>query len=307
MTEIPAVDERAEADGRVLLATACETAPVGDGLAGPAAFGGTLLADVRRRARQRRRVRAVVPAGAVLAGAGAAVLGLALTTTVATAPSAAAAVTAAADKTASQSFRVSVVSQEEVTAKTSLPGLHAGEKSYPALVTEEYDPSRGVGEEKFGGETIIIADGDEYLQFPNHKWMESSGATAIPIGVQLNDGLGGQPIDPSSLLQAVKAAGQVTDDGATSGAGWTGTRYGFTLPVEGTTIKITGTVSVDRTGRLRLLDAVVDRPGQLRLTMTATFSDFGLPVSVTPPPASSVFLKGKFHFAGPGARFPKSS
>ena len=62
-----------EAEGRTLLRAAFETAPVGDGVAERAAFGGELLASVRRQSRRDRRARwarTLVPAGAAMVIAG---------------------------------------------------------------------------------------------------------------------------------------------------------------------------------------------------------------------------------------------
>ena len=70
-------DPSEETEGRQLLLTAFDTAPVGDGVAGRAAFNGDLLRSVRRQDRKRRRGRttvigataAVAAAAAVVAGA----------------------------------------------------------------------------------------------------------------------------------------------------------------------------------------------------------------------------------------------
>jgi len=56
-----------------------------------------------------------------------------------------------------------------------------------------------------------------------------------------------------------------------------------------------GTVSVDQQGRVRRLDAAYTVPAQAsappqRVTVEMTFSDFGTPVPVSPPPASEVFI-----------------
>lgn len=68
-----------EAEARALLRAAFETAPVGDGAAGRAAFGGELLASVRRQSlqplqsrhgRPARWARVLVPAGAAMVIAG---------------------------------------------------------------------------------------------------------------------------------------------------------------------------------------------------------------------------------------------
>jgi hypothetical protein len=80
------VNPSEEAEGQRLLLTAFETAPVGDGLAGRAAFGGELLRSVRQRSRRARRMRALVPAGALLAAGGAGALAVTMTASVTTAP-----------------------------------------------------------------------------------------------------------------------------------------------------------------------------------------------------------------------------
>jgi hypothetical protein len=56
-----------------------------------------------------------------------------------------------------------------------------------------------------------------------------------------------------------------------------------------------GTVGVDQQGRVRRLNLAYTQPAQASLppqqvTVEATFSDFGTPVSVSPPPASEVFI-----------------
>jgi hypothetical protein len=60
-------------------------------------------------------------------------------------------------------------------------------------------------------------------------------------------------------------------------------------------VTATGTVGVDQQGRVRRFDAAYTQPAQgsmppERVTVEMTFSDFGTPVSVSPPPASEVFI-----------------
>jgi hypothetical protein len=62
-------------------------------------------------------------------------------------------------------------------------------------------------------------------------------------------------------------------------------------------VTATGTVAVavDQQGRVRRLDTAYTLPAQApapaeRVTVEMTFSDFGTPVSVSPPPASEVLI-----------------
>ena len=56
MEDVREVDACVVAEGRRLLATAYETAPAGDGLAGSGTAGAELLRRVRRRATRRRQI-----------------------------------------------------------------------------------------------------------------------------------------------------------------------------------------------------------------------------------------------------------
>jgi hypothetical protein len=56
-----------------------------------------------------------------------------------------------------------------------------------------------------------------------------------------------------------------------------------------------GTVAVDQQGRVRRLIVAYTQPAQasappVRVTVEMAFSDFGTPVSVSPPPASEVYI-----------------
>jgi hypothetical protein len=86
------------------------------------------------------------------------------------------------------------------------------------------------------------------------------------------------------------AAATVTVAGPASGPGWTGTRYAFSATRTGT--KLSGTVTVDRHGRTRALVLTQRTPGAghvLVETQVLTFSGFGAPVTVTPPPADQTW------------------
>ena len=98
-------------------------------------------------------------------------------------------------------------------------------------------------------------------------------------------------VAPQQILSEIKKAEKVTVAGPASGPGWTGTRYAF-LGSPAPMYTISGTVAVDQQGRARVL-ALTDRSASstdvLVVTMVLTFSDFGAPVTVTPPPADQIF------------------
>ena len=260
-------------------------------------------APARRRARY--RMRALASAGAVAVVGGGAVLATTLTATVATAPSAFAAVTAAAAKTAANSFRVTMY----VTNPPPVPGSGLVQA---ARVTGEFDQSRGVGEETVSGSwkfQVRYVGQNMYIDtYPGSKQVIFSATKASKpwaqfppepslTGTAINvagNGIGGPPADPITLLGLLKSAGTVTDEGPTSGPGWTGTKYGFTMTVYKTTAA--GYVDVDGQGRVRRLvaDLTARAAGSTRKlvlsTEDVTFGDFGASVSVTAPPASRGYL-----------------
>jgi hypothetical protein len=93
-------------------------------------------------------------------------------------------------------------------------------------------------------------------------------------------------VTPQQMLTLIKKADTVTVIGPVSGPGWTGTRYAFTSS-QAALLRLSGTVDVDRQGRARAL-ALTMRSGAIVhdvTTRVVTFSDFGAPVTVTPPPA----------------------
>jgi hypothetical protein len=53
-------------------------------------------------------------------------------------------------------------------------------------------------------------------------------------------------------------------------------------------LTVSGTVDVDQQGRVRRLD-VVEPLRTVQWKLEATFWDFGVPVSVSPPPASEIY------------------
>lgn len=268
-----------------------------------------LLGGVRARNKVRVvRVRALVAAGV----AGIVAAGAAITLSTVQAPSAFAQVTQAATRTAAQSYQVSSTS---TPVKVPVPGAIT---SSPAITTGEFDPVRGVGEEtSSGGVQVRYIDGYIYLPLTGayravydqthgapipagKSWLRlpmplqgGKYATAIEL-LQLGTiAMGLEPVDPQGLLDVLQSASQVREVGPASGPGWTGSAYTFTatmtLPGSPQMILSTsGTVDVDQQGRVRQLDAV-QSIGPIERKVEVTFEDFGIPVSVSAPPASQTF------------------
>jgi hypothetical protein len=251
------------------------------------------------RPQSRYRMRALVSAAAVAVVGGGAVLAATLTATVATAPSAFAAVTAAAAKTSTESFRVSMnitATERSVQGTTRLDWR----------VTGESDPSHGVGQEtilskatlskepleiRFIGQDIYVKVHAPTIGKP---WAEAARwprLTARQLVVTPDFG-SQEAVDPGALLALLKSAGTVTDEGPASGPGWTGTKYGFTVAASGGVSSATGTAYVDSQGEVRRLLTVItlQTGGGYHSTSTEdiSFSDFGAAVSVTAQPASQV-------------------
>ena len=307
------LDPAIEAEGRRLLAAAFETIPAGPVLGGTALAGHEwadaerLRRQVRRRISRRRRVRTLVPAGAVVALGGAVALALTLAATVASAPSAFAAVTAAAAKTSATSFRFT-------STLTSVESSASGEDGPPIRMTGVFDPARGLGEEetKDGMLHVRIVDGYIYVELAGSRfararelfshgklWLESLLPPERDTSFDLVRGFNGdEPIDPSALLGMLKSAASVQAVGPASGPGWTGTKYAFTerLKYAVTGETTSGTVYVDNQGHVRRMVTNDIRPIGSKVTATdtfdVTFEDFGVRVSVTAPPASQVYDLG---------------
>ena len=307
MEHLQDVDRRAETEARLLLAAAFETVPAGPGRADRELAGAELLRQVRRRTSARRwtRPRVLAPAGAVAALAVAAAVALAttLTATVATAPPAAAAVTAAAAKTSGDSF--------QVTGRSTL-----GDQQFQ--VTGAFNPALGIGQETGPGGLQIIDTG-QYTYVHAQKaipgadgktWVriaELTGHAPNPVKLLSASLLGVVRADPETLLALLKSGGTVDRLGSASGPGWTGTEYAFTST--GTSpVSIVGTVDVDQHGWVRELAVTLSSP-QSGGTVTdvrvdLAFGDFGVPVSVTPPPASEVYIPTSGSKGGPAGGPP---
>jgi hypothetical protein len=199
-----------------------------------------------------------------------------------------------------------------ITTETGKPKF-SWEVAGPVRVTGEFNPARRIGEEiSSRGERDLYIDGYVYWTVPpGEKGVQGKPwvmARSEPIGRPnfAPRPLPGIPISgtslsnaaiPQNLLTLLKSVGTVRDEGPTSGPGWTGTRYSFSMPTAVGPYRIVrGTVDVDQQGRVRRLVATsVFREdfssvtGIDSVTNDITFSDFGLRVSVTAPPASQVY------------------
>lgn len=108
-----------------------------------------------------------------------------------------------------------------------------------------------------------------------------------PLGAGI---LGIGQSSPQDLLTLLESASQVREVGPASGPGWTGSAYTFTATTTlGGPLRIvvstSGRVDVDQQGRVRQLDAT-QTLGKTVRKAELTFGDFGIPVSVSAPPAS---------------------
>lgn len=262
-----------------------------------------------RAYRRRLRGRAALAAGSAVA-AGAA---LALT---ATGTQSALAATGGAADPATQSYRVSMITTETFTPQSG--GGHIVD-----MVTKAaFDPARDVGTETLPVNPEIPAvtairyiGGYAYLYFPVPEgtgglhWLEAqaeapSGNFVDNLPIDAVMGL----VTPQGLLAELQSLTTLHAVGQAGGPGWTGTRYTFTAQdtelnsVPQATIH--GSVTVDQQGRVRqlLLPAVAPASyasltGIKTLTINLTFSDFGVSVPVSAPPASQV------DNLGPGSGF----
>jgi hypothetical protein len=284
-----------DGQARALLRTAADSIPgSGDALAGDL-LARDLLASVRaRHVRSRRRIRVTLSLSTATALAGGAIAAV-VATTASSVQSAYAAVTAAARTTSSQSFRMTT----GIELPRSLPirrPLTGGPE------TGEFDLARRVGEltQASTRTLLLFADGWEYRRVPPAKdshgkpWVAFRTPSTLPMFALIGPLSVGAADEatPQSLFGLLKAARGVRLAGPASGPGWTGTRYTFTFPGG------QGTVAIDRQGRVRELDFPImvfqsaAKPSAPDTgTISMTFGDFGVPVTVTAPPASEVYFE----------------
>lgn len=266
-----------ETEARRLLAAATEDMPPRTGL-----LDG--FAAARRRDRARRmRGRAVLSAGIAAAASVAAV-----TLTIGSAPPALATVTSALTRTLTQSYHF--------TEQDSSYYIWNGQIRYPAhyMCTSEADPvrhleasscSNGLRGREVGDYTYLYIT--DPVDHPGRHW-ERIPTASLGRLPSIN---GFATAAPQRMLAEIKKAGKVTVTGPASGPGWTGTRYAFSGS-PGTEIKLSGTVNVDKQGRARALVLTIRETSAINVFVTTqvlTFSDFGMPVTVTPPPADQTF------------------
>jgi hypothetical protein len=263
-----------------------------------------LLAGVRARSR-RRVVRVRAAAAAVAAGIAAAATAIILAA--GPAPSAFAQVVRAASRMGATSYQVRLAQKI-----VEIGGLRS-----PAWATAygEFDPQHGVGEQtdNLGDQTRWVA-GSMYIflkapgspsgppipswasweKLPNTPLQLGSDTSPPALGVlSLFPGVVAQTFDPQGLLALLQSATKVSEEGPASGPGWTGTEYAFTITshLDGplnTPSDLSGTVDVDQQGQVRQLDAL-DTFMTTVTKVQVTFGGFGLPVSVSPPPASQTW------------------
>jgi hypothetical protein len=251
------------------------------------------------------RARALVAVGA----AGIVAAAAAITLSAGPAPSAFAQVMHAAARTATVSYRIRATDQL-VRA--------GGLRSQPWSTADgEFDPVKGIGEQTDNlGAQIRYVGGSMYVFLTDDlRAGYSAGGRPVPawaswerLPISLRPGAGvttarlallgevpsllGQ-VDPQDLLALLQSATRVREVGPASGAGWTGSAYTFTAVTKltgtlHTTVSTSGTVDVDQQGRVRELDAV-ESFGQTVRKVEISFGNFGLPVSVSAPPANETF------------------
>jgi hypothetical protein len=301
-----------EADLRRLMATATSDMP--DGI--------DLVDGFARLRSRRRRGRAAILAGVAVAAAGATAIAL----TVASAPavhtvrpgasarsdgpprSALAALTTALNKMVNtQSFReVAEVGMQTFFYNGGISPI------YRHTCSGEEDAAADLETFSCSGVldlTELVADGWIYEKLPTvsagddyKPWLRiresyvESPPQPSPIDSAGND-------LPQQILAAIEKGVKVTTVGPVSGPGWTGTQYAFSWSkILAKGLKpdvITGVVDVDQQGLARVLeytDRSTGADGTVLVTTTdETFSDFGVKVTVTLPPASEVYTQNPYY------------
>jgi hypothetical protein len=259
-----------------------------------------LLDRVRHRVRRQRvRRRLLVPSLATLTTAGviaAAALVVSVVTGAGT-PSAQARVAAAAGRTATEGYRVRIVSTKDHELLAS-PLTQTAEGSF--------DPAQRTGrlliqfqgqrlEARFVGDLVYV-ERPAAARSDGKRWVAQRRihpGVALPAFVQLTKRAWQ---DPQQALARLRSAAAVHEQGEVSGDGWRGNRYTFELTDDKDVkrgARTTGTVDVDRAGRVRRLEVTAqsrtdaDRiAGTVRTVME--FRDYGAHESVSAPPAGEV-------------------
>ena len=274
----------AETEARRLLSAATEDMPPGiDLLDG--------FAEARRRDRARRtRRRAVLSAGIAAVAASVTVVAL----TIGSAPPALATVTSALTRTLTQSYHL--------TEQDGSYYIMNGRIRYPdhRVCTAKADPVRHLEASFCSFGPFHTGDrevgGYYYLYFINPTDHPGKHWQRMPIShvVYWPSIDGFTRATPQQMLSQVKKADKVTVIGPVSGPGWTGTRYALASSSNPgrPAGMLSGTMDVDRQGRARALTLTMRFTSRIKVfvrTQALTFSDFGAPVTVTPPPADQTF------------------
>ena len=263
-----------ETEARRLLAAATEDMPPGTDL-----LDG--FAAARRRDRSRRTLRgAVLSAGIAVAAAAV----TAVTLTMGSPPPALATVTSALTRTLTQSYHLSEQDSylhREACTTDADPARH--------LLATSCAGQNGPFVREVGG--YIYYSSPTIFPQPKHSngklWLRIASASVL----QLPGTDSFSAATPQQMSALIKELSKVTAAGPASGPGWTGIRYAFSATLKSGT-KLSGTVTVDRQGRARVLLLTTQFPGDPRtlvMTNALTFSDFGAPVPVSPPPADQTF------------------
>lgn len=273
-----------ETEARRLLAVATTDMPSGIDL-----LEGFTAARRRDRAR-RTRMGAVLSAGIAVAAA----LVTALTlTTAGSAPSARAAVSSALTRTlTTQSYHLTerTTSYSISNGRTRVfrytctsvadPVRHLGATSCPKVVDDKM--TRTVGR-YFYDYSAVPVHGKHWERVPAACVNQASASGTIE---------GFETATPQQILAEIRKAYKVTVAGPVSGPGWTGTKYAFGKQAAKIKLRVWGAVDVDKQGRARVI-VVTFRLGDATeagvRTQVLTFSGFGAPVTVTPPPADQTF------------------
>ncbi|GAA3293645.1 hypothetical protein Dvina_19635 [Dactylosporangium vinaceum] len=221
--------------------------------------------------RERRRSRVLVPLGV------AAAVVLAVSVTVLALPvgqpSAQAQVVAAVENTSRQSYRVHGSS-----------GTRAFEGAFDPV--QRVGVITAVGEDaetRFIGDLMYVRQGGTTWEVSPRMEVADAPLAAAVIKLVIPD--------PAQTLQRLRSATSFRKDGAASGDGWTGTRFIFSLTdkgdpkAAGSSRTIAGAVDVDDQDRIRRVQLDFVDSGTRNVI---TFGDFGVPVTVTAPPASEV-------------------
>jgi hypothetical protein len=254
-----------ETEARHLFAVATEDMPPGiDLLSG--------FDAARRRDRSRRTRRGAVLSGGVAAAA-AAVTAVALNT--GSAPPARAMVTSALTSTLTQSYHLS--EQDTYYYKDQVNHAACAVEADPARPSIAYYCTGAPYDSnliKVGGYTYESSSGSKWYKIPDSSFVKAKVGSVGDFTTAT----------PQQMLDALKEATNVTATGPASGPGWTGTQYAFSGTFMHTVQS--GTVTVDQQGQARVLDVAFTDPGAKTpfVTQVLTFSDFGAPVTITPPP-----------------------